>query len=74
VNVTSSLPAESDNVTIDRQAFYFQRTAAIVQGNLILNFEYRSWGDAVAPNAVPGYVHDLIAVSDSLAYTVIGLW
>jgi Domain of Unknown Function with PDB structure (DUF3857) len=74
VNVTSSLPAESENVTIDHPAFYFRRTAAIVGGNLILNFEYRSWGDAVAPNAVPGYVHDLIAVSDSLAYTVIGLW
>jgi hypothetical protein len=76
VNVTSSLPADSENVTMDRSAFYFHRTAAIVggSGNLVLNFEYRSWTDAVAAPAMPAYVHDLTSVADSLAYTVIGLW
>ncbi len=74
VNVTSSLPADTDNVTIDLPAFFFRRTAAIVGGNLVLNFEYRSWTDEVAPYAVPGYVHDLKSVEDALAYTVIGLW
>ena len=74
VNVTSSLPVDSDNVTIDRPAYYFRRTAAIVGGNLVLNFEYRSLADAVAPFGVPAYVHDLNSVSDALAYTVIGLW
>jgi len=74
VNVTSSMPADSDNMTIDRPAYYFRRTAAIIGGNLVLNFEYRSWTDAVAPSAAPGYVRDLNSVADALAYTVIGLW
>jgi hypothetical protein len=74
VNVTSSLPADSENVTMDRPAFYFRRSAAIIGGNLVLNFEYRSGTDVVAPYAVPAYVHDLTSVADSLAYTVIGLW
>ena len=74
VNVASSLPADSENVTFDRPAFYFRRTAAIVGGSLVLNFEYHSWTDAVAAYAAPAYMRDLTAVSDALAYTVIGLW
>jgi hypothetical protein len=74
VNVTSSMPAETDNVTFDRPTFYFRRTAAILRGNLVLDYEYRSWTDAVAPYAVPAYMHDLNSVAEALGYTVIGLW
>jgi hypothetical protein len=73
VNV-SALPVDPVNVTIDRPAFYFRRTAAIIRDKLVLNYEYRSWTDAVAPYAVPAYVRDQNSIAEALGYTVLGSW
>jgi hypothetical protein len=73
VNV-SALPVDSPNVTIDSPAFYFRRTASIAGSKLVLNCEYRSWTDAVAPDSLPAYVRNLNAATDALGYTVIGGW
>jgi hypothetical protein len=71
VNV-SALPVDSDNVIIDHPALYFHRTATIIGGKLILNYEFRSWTDAVAADALPAYVSDLNAVVEALGYTLFG--
>jgi transglutaminase-like putative cysteine protease len=73
VNV-AALPADPSNVTIDSPAFYFQRLVSVVRGNLILNYEYRSWTDTVAPDAVRAYMRNLTSAMDALGYTVVGSW
>jgi transglutaminase-like putative cysteine protease len=74
VSLVTVWPISPSNTTIQNPAFYFQRLVNVVDGRLFLDCEYRSWADAVAPDAVPGYVHDLDSATDALGYTVIGLW
>jgi hypothetical protein len=73
VSVTTIWPITPSNTTIDNPAFYFQRLVNIAGGKLVLDYEYRSWTDAVAPEAVGGYVRDLDSASEALGYTVMGL-
>jgi transglutaminase-like putative cysteine protease len=73
VSVTTMWPITPSNTTIENPAFFFQRLVNVAGGRLVLDYEYRSWTDAVAPEAVPAYVRDLDAATDALGYTVIGL-
>jgi hypothetical protein len=72
VNVPTSWPIPPSNVTIDDPAFYFQRLVNVAGGRLLLDYEYRALTDAVAPDAVPGYVRDLDSATDALGFSVIG--
>jgi transglutaminase-like putative cysteine protease len=72
VYTTSGVPVDPINVRIENPAFYFQRTGGLAQGRLVLNFEYHSWTDVVAPDAVPAYVRNLNTATEALDYTVIG--
>jgi hypothetical protein len=72
VYTTSGVPVDPINVRIENPAFYFQRTGGLAQGRLVLNFEYQSWTDVVAPDAAPAYVRDLHTATEALDYTVIG--
>jgi len=74
VSVLTIWPINPSTTTIVNPAFSFQRLVNIVGGKLVLDCEYRSWTDALAPDAVPGYVHDLDSATDALGYTVIGMW
>jgi hypothetical protein len=73
VSVTTMWPITPSNTTIENPAFYFQRLVNVAGGKVVLDYEYRSWTDAVAPEAVPAYVRDLDSATDALGYTVIGL-
>ena len=72
ITITSGLPIDPSNVRIENPAFFFQRTVGLSGGILFLNYEYRSWTDAVSPEAVPAYVRDLDTATEALGYTVIG--
>jgi hypothetical protein len=72
ISVATSWPIPPSNVTIDNPAFYFQRLVNVADGHLLLDYEYHAWTDAVAPDAVPGYVRDLDAATDALGFSVIG--
>jgi hypothetical protein len=73
VSVPTAWPINPSNITIDNPAFYFQRLINVANHRLILDYEYRSWSDAVSPEAVPAYVRDLDTATDALGYTVIGM-
>jgi transglutaminase-like putative cysteine protease len=72
LNATSGVPIDPANVRIDNPAFFFHRTVSMAGGKLFLNYEYQSWTDAVAPEAVPAYVRDLATATEALGYAVIG--
>jgi hypothetical protein len=72
VIVPMSWPIQPSTTTIDNPAFFFQRLVNVAEHRLILDYEYRSWTDAVAPEAVPAYVRDLDSATDALGYTVFG--
>lgn len=72
ISVPTSWPIPPSNVTIDDPAFYFQRLVNVAGGRLLLDYEYRALTDAVAPDAVPGYVRDLDSATDALGFSVIG--
>lgn len=71
--VPTAWPINPSNITIDDPAFYFQRLVNVAGGQLLIDYEYRAWTDAVAPEIVPRYVRDLDSATDALVYTVIGL-
>jgi hypothetical protein len=72
LNVPTGVPVDPANVRIENPAFYFQRAIrGVVGGKLFLDYEYRSWTDAVAPEAMPAYARDLDTATDALGYTVI---
>ncbi len=73
VSVPTSWPINPSNITIEDPAFYFQRLINVANHQLLFDCEYRTWTDAVAPEAVPGYVRDLDSASDALGYTIIGM-
>jgi transglutaminase-like putative cysteine protease len=73
VSLPPSLPLDTSRITIRNPAFFFQRTVALNGAGLILGYEYRSWSDAVAPEAVPAYVRDLDSATDALGFTVTSL-
>jgi len=72
IYLTSSVPSDPVNVTIRNPAFFFQRTANVAGSKIVLNYEYRSWTDSVAPDAVSACVRDLNSASDATGYTMIG--
>ncbi len=72
INMTSVAVVDAANITIANPAFFFQRTVRAIPGALFLNYEYRSWTDAVAPAAVPAYKRGLDTATDALGYTVVG--
>jgi hypothetical protein len=74
VSVTTVWPIPASTTTIENPAFSFQRLVNVAGGRLLLDYEFRSLSDAVAPEAVPAYVRDLDSATDALGYTVIGLW
>jgi len=73
VSLPALLPLDTSRITIRNPAFFFQRTVALNGAGLMLGYEYRSWSDAVAPEAVPGYVRDLDSATDALGFTVTSL-
>jgi transglutaminase-like putative cysteine protease len=73
VSVPTSWPIPASNTTIENPAFLFQRVINVAGGKLLLDYEYRSLSDAVAPEAVPAYVRDLDSATDALVYSVIGM-
>ncbi len=73
VTVTGQ-PIDPSNITINNPAFYFQRTVRVAGNQLFLNYEYRSWSDVVALDAVRAYVRDLDSATDALGYSVGGWW
>jgi transglutaminase-like putative cysteine protease len=73
VSVPTAWPINPSIITVDNPAFFFQRLINVAEHKLLLDYEYRSWNDAVAPEAVPAYVRDLDAATEALGYTVIGM-
>jgi len=59
-----------DDQTIENPAFYFHRNVSVANGKLLLLYEYRSLADAVQPDAVPNYIHQLNTASDLTGYTI----
>jgi transglutaminase-like putative cysteine protease len=72
INVTSTAPINSSNITINNPAFFFQRFVRTSGGELFLDYEYRSLTGAVAPDAVPAYTRDLDTATEALGYAVVG--
>jgi len=72
VTMPVSVPLDLSSVTIQNPAFFFQRTASLPGGKLTLGYEYRSWSDAVEPEAMPAYVRDVNAATGALGFTVAG--
>jgi hypothetical protein len=70
--LTNALPTDPSNVTIQNPAFFFQRTAGVSGSEYLINYEYRSWTDALAPDAVSGYARDINAATAALGYKLIG--
>jgi transglutaminase-like putative cysteine protease len=68
-----SWPINASTITIRNPAFFFQKTVGFNNGKMILGYEYRSLGDAVAPEAVPAYLRDLNSATEALGFTVAGL-
>jgi hypothetical protein len=64
-------PVQPDNQTIENPAFSFYRTVNIISTNLVIEHEFRSLSDAVAPDAVPTYLRQLNAATDYLGTTVV---
>jgi transglutaminase-like putative cysteine protease len=64
-------PVQPDNHTIENPAFSFYRTENFIGTNLVIEHEYRSLSDVVAPEAVPTYLRQLDAAIDFLGCTVV---
>lgn len=64
-------PVQPDNHTIENPAFSFCRTENFIGTNLVIEHEYRSLSDVVAPEAVPTYLRQLDAAIDFLGCTVV---
>ena len=72
VNITGGLPIDPSQVKIDDPAFFFERTVKVWGTKMFLNYEYRSWTNAVMTEAVPACMRALDNATDALGYTVIG--
>ena len=59
-----------DDQTIENPAFYFHRNVSVTNGKLLLLYEYRSLANAVQPDAVPNYIHQLNTASDLTGYII----
>jgi hypothetical protein len=72
MNATAGLPADPTDLKLNDSAFFFQRTLGLNAGKMYINYEYRAFSDAVAPESMPAYVRDVDSALGSLEYLLIG--
>jgi hypothetical protein len=72
-NLLPGLPVNIGAKTIEHPDFYFRYNSAVIESKLILDYEYRSLGDVVFPQALSSYLQQLDQAAATEGFNLLSL-
>ena len=70
VTLPTPWPADRDAKTINDGAFFFHRDCRCAGNKLVMQYEYQSLADSVAPDSMGSYIQNLNQSSQALGYSL----